>query len=308
MKKKNLILISTFWKIIINIIQKIKNGLLILKILFFYKLTNNYQSKKKYNIQAIFLKRNSVVLLKSALPLKKKYNFKSFYKKIVISIDAGHGGQDPGAIGKNKIQEKNINLSIAKKLQLSLNKTKLFKVIMIRSGNYFLPISERIKIAKKKTNLLISIHANSSNNRKLFGSSVWMLSNNYKNLKTNNYKKKFFYIKSNKKINIKKKNINNNNNLTYTNSKLNNFYNTEIKIGNILLKELQNINPNKKITLKHALFKILKSSNFPSILIETGFISNPREEKKLNNKNYQQRIVKFICIGLKKYFFPKLFK
>ncbi|XBC38461.1 MAG: N-acetylmuramoyl-L-alanine amidase [Buchnera aphidicola (Floraphis choui)] len=216
-------------------------------------------------------------------------------------MDAGHGGKDPGAIGINKTQEKNIAFKISKKLEYKLNKSKLFKVIMIRNGNYYLSISKRTNIANKNNvNLLISIHTNSSKNSKLSGLSMWVLSKRGINSEITNWSKK---RTSKIMIHTKKKNIN----LRSKTSVLNLKFNCVQKLGNILartiIKELKNTSSLKQINLKYASFGILKSPHFPSILIETGFISNRTEERKLNNKFYQQILVNSIYLGLKKHFF-----
>lgn len=179
---------------------------------------------------------------------------------------------------------------------------------MTRNGNYFIPISKRTKIAKKKhANLLISIHANSSKNKKASGASIWILpekninTNTKKNLlkmKLKNFKKsknpkKFYNIRNNLKLHSK---------ILYLNSQFKNIYKTRYNLATTIIQELKNITVLNQKKPKYAQFGILKSSNFPSLLIEIGFISNPLEEKHLNNKYHQNLIVKFIFIALNKFF------
>ncbi|XBC39509.1 MAG: N-acetylmuramoyl-L-alanine amidase [Buchnera aphidicola (Nurudea shiraii)] len=208
-------------------------------------------------------------------------------------MDAGHGGQDPGAIGINKTEEKNINFSISKKLEKKINSSNIFKAIMIRTGNYYLSISKRIKISEKNhVNLLISIHANSSKNSKISGLSVWVLSKKGMKFEITHLSKKQNALKRHK--NYMKPPI--------LNSKFNFVKKSGYTLAKKIIQEFKIFKFLYQNNPKHANFGILKSPNFPSILIETGFISNIKEEKKLNNKNYQKILVNSIYLGLKKYF------
>ncbi|XBC44650.1 MAG: N-acetylmuramoyl-L-alanine amidase [Buchnera aphidicola (Schlechtendalia peitan)] len=222
-------------------------------------------------------------------------------------MDAGHGGKDPGAIGINKTQEKDITFTISKKLKRKLNNSKFFKAIMTRTGNYYVSISKRTKIAQEnKVNVLISIHTNSSKNSNMSGLSIWVLSkkknsskltdlsrkniNNIKTFKINQY-----HI-FNKMIHSRLKNI-------ILNVKFNHIRESGYVLAKNIIQELKHIHSLYKVHPIHANFGILKSPYYPSILIETGFISNKLEEKKLSNKYYQNIIVHSIYLGLKRYFF-----
>ena len=271
---------------------------------FFYKKLNS----KYPNLSKTF-QISKTVNRKQTVSIHHIFNIKKIIKKIIIAIDAGHGGQDPGAIGKNSIKEKDITLSIANKLANLLNKTKFFKAIMIRNGNYFIPISKRTKIANQKhANLLISIHTNSSKNRKAIGLSVWIPPNKKTHIHYEHYK----FNKKLKNLHTLNKSKNN----LYTSKKHDtsqfksrsidlkstNFQNSEYNLAKTIIRELQHVIILNQKKPKYARFSILQSSNFPSILIETGFISNPLEAKCLNKKYYQTIIVKFIIIALKKHF------
>ncbi|XBC42564.1 MAG: N-acetylmuramoyl-L-alanine amidase [Buchnera aphidicola (Meitanaphis elongallis)] len=206
-------------------------------------------------------------------------------------------------------QEKNITFSISKRLKHKLNKSTLFKVIMIRNGNYYLSISKRTKIAKKNNvNVLISIHANSSKNSKIFGLSTWVISKKRINSEINNLSKSnnIIYnikaLKNNKKHVLKKK-IDLYLKLDTLKLRFKRVQKTGYILAKNIIKELKNTNSIYQINPKCANFGILKSPYFPSILIETGFISNKLEEKKLNNALYQKKLVNSIYLGLKKYYF-----
>ncbi|XBC38994.1 MAG: N-acetylmuramoyl-L-alanine amidase [Buchnera aphidicola (Melaphis rhois)] len=222
-------------------------------------------------------------------------------------MDAGHGGQDPGAIGINKTKEKDITLSISKQLENKLKKSKLFKVIMTRKKNNYISISKRTKIAKKNNvNALISIHTNSSKNSKMSGSSIWLLSKQRINSEIVHWSKKnindIIKFKKNRQYFLKK-NIDPYLKLALLDFKFNYVQKLGYMLAKNVIQELKNVNSLYQSHPKHANFGILKSPNFPSILIEIGFISNKLEEKKLNNKSYQKIIVNSIYCGIKKHFF-----
>lgn len=145
---------------------------------------------------------------------------------------------------------------------------------MIRNGNYFIPIRKRTQTAqKKRANLLISIHTNSTNNKKISGISVWIFSNTKKHILNKNKLKKY-----------------------------NNINKIKYELAKTVIKELHNVTNLNQTQPKFARFAILNSTSFPSILIETGFISNPKEAKNLNSQYYQNLIVKYIFLALQKYF------
>ncbi|XBC45115.1 MAG: N-acetylmuramoyl-L-alanine amidase [Buchnera aphidicola (Schlechtendalia chinensis)] len=241
--------------------------------------------------------------------VKKKYKI----EKIIVAIDAGHGGKDPGAIGISKVQEKDITFKISKQLEHTLNKSKLFKVIMIRNGNYYVPISKRTKIAKKNhANVLISIHTNSSANSKTSGLSIWVLSKRKINSEVLYWPKKNIKNKKNSdkdQYNKHKKNAKNRIKSEFLDFQSHYVQKSGYIIATNIIKELKHVkNLHKTQYPKNANFGILKSPYFPSILIETGFISNQLDEKKLKNKSYQKIIANSIYRGLKKYFFENFKK
>ncbi|XBC41538.1 MAG: N-acetylmuramoyl-L-alanine amidase [Buchnera aphidicola (Nurudea yanoniella)] len=193
----------------------------------------------------------------------------------------------------NNTKEKNINFLISQRLEKKLNNSKIFQAIMIRKGNYYLSISKRIEISKKNhANVLISIHANSFKNPKISGFSIWILSKKRIKHEVINLSKKYIFIKHKKY----RKNI------SLLNAKFKIAKQSGYLLAKKIIKELKNIKLLHQSNPKNASFGILKSPDFPSILIETGFISNKKDEKKLNNKFYQKILVNSIYLGLKKYF------
>ncbi|ARC53269.1 hypothetical protein AOQ87_01040 [Candidatus Riesia pediculischaeffi] len=218
--------------------------------------------------------------------VSKKKNKK---KQLVIMIDPGHGGEDPGAIGKYGTLEKNVSLSISKNLNKLINSDKKMKSYMTRKEDKFISLNERLsKTYQTKANLLVSIHANSCRNRNAVGSSVFVSSfNDRRSFYSNNILKDYFYFK-NQKVNrnqtIKLKTIQD-----------------SFKLGNFILKKISKINKLHKREVETANFIILGIPEIPSVLVETAFISNIEEEKKLNKLQFQKKIAESIFQGIKIY-------
>ena len=221
----------------------------------------------------------------------------------IILVDAGHGGEDSGAIGKNKTQEKNVNLAIAKKLVATINKNPELKAILTRSGDYYIPLTKRITIAQKENaTMFISIHADSVESSSAKGASIYTLSEKGNNSKlakqleqSQNLVDQFGGVETVIDNDQFLKNI-----LTDFSRK-----DRDIQSQNLakeILKELDKIGPVHKIEPQKANFVVLKSPTIPSILVETAFISNPTQEKRLTNSKQQQKIANAIYQGIIDYY------
>lgn len=254
------------------------------------KKKNNKKYKKRkikkiYSINFKCIKIKKKNIKKSN---KKKYKLKKKIEKIIIMLDPGHGGEDPGAIGKNKTLEKNIVLQIANRLKFLINKNNKMKAYMTRNKDTFISLDNRIKkTKKKKADLFISIHTNSFKDRKINGSSIFVLP------KIKEEKIKFYINKIKNKKNTKKTNK------KYIKNKITN---ESLKFGLEVLKKIKKINNLHHNKINQAEFAVLKSNNIPSILIETAFISNPEEEKKLKTILFQKKIANSIFYAIKIYF------
>ena len=220
---------------------------------------------------------------------------------IVIMLDAGHGGEDPGAIGKKGTKEKNITLKIAKKLATMINREKNLKALLTRSNDYFIPLGTRVnKARQEKADLFISIHADAFKNRKVKGSSVFVLSNKGASSKA----AQILANKENSADLIGGININQDNPLlakTLLDLSQTATLNHSNKFANHILNEISKVNKLHTGYVERASFAVLKAPDIPSILIETAFISNPEEEKKLLNNKYQNQIARAIFKGIKSY-------
>ena len=236
-----------------------------------------------------------IYLIKKKLSPQAKKIKKS---KIIIAIDAGHGGRDPGAVGKNGTKEKDIVLSISKKLYNLLRKEKKIKPVLIRSGDKYIPLRQRIEKARKyKADLFISIHADAARNRNAKGSSVYVLSQHGASSEA----AKWLANKENSAdlvggISIDDKD----NTLAQVILDMSQSATIEIslKASRIMLKKLNKINTLHSSRAEQAGFVVLKSPDIPSMLIETAYLSNPKEEKKLKTNKFQNSIAKAIRDGI----------
>jgi len=224
-------------------------------------------------------------------------------KKKVILVDAGHGGEDPGAIGKNKSQEKDVNLAIAKKLVAIINQNSDLTAVLTRSGDYYIPLTKRITIAQReKATMFISIHADSVKSTSAKGASIYTLSekgNNSqlaKQLEQSQYSVDQFggvetVIDSDQFL----KNM-----LTDFSRKDRDIQSHQL--ANEILNQLKKIGPVHKKEPQTANFVVLKTPAIPSVLVETAFISNPTQEKRLTNSKQQQKIANSIYQGIINYY------
>ena len=240
---------------------------------------------------------------KSTVKSTKTVKDQTLSNRKIILVDAGHGGEDSGAIGKNKSQEKNVNLAIAKKLVTTINKNPELKAILTRSGDYYIPLTKRITIAQKeKATMFISIHADSVESSSAKGASIYTLSEKGNNSKlakqleqSQNLVDQFGGVETVIDNDQFLKNI-----LTDFSRK-----DRDIQSQNLakeILKELDKIGPVHKIEPQKANFVVLKSPTIPSILVETAFISNPTQEKRLTNSKQQQKIANAIYQGIIDYY------
>ncbi|MDG1096104.1 MAG: N-acetylmuramoyl-L-alanine amidase [Methylophilaceae bacterium] len=221
---------------------------------------------------------------------------------ITIAIDAGHGGEDPGAGGASGSREKDITLAIAKKLKTYVDAEPNMRGVLTRDGDYFVSLGGRVVKARKlRADLFISIHADSFTKSSARGSSVFALSERGATSATARY----LAQKENQSdliggVSLKDKDPI----LAKTLLDLSQAatINDSLKLGKAVLDYVEEINVLHKKHVEQAGFAVLKSPDIPSILVETAFISNPEEERKLNDNNHQHQLAKSILAGIKKYF------
>lgn len=223
-------------------------------------------------------------------------------RDVIVAIDAGHGGQDPGATGPSGIREKHITLAIARALREELSRHDGVKAELVRSGDYFIPLASRRDIArtKLKADLFVSIHADAALHRKARGASVFALSRNG----ATSSLAQMLADRENQAdlvggaLEDKDKMVAS----VIADLALEGAMEHSMKVGGTVLKELSGTTPLHKRYIEKAGFAVLKSADFPSILVETGFISNPQEEKNLRNAGHQQKLARAITRGVMSYF------
>lgn len=223
-------------------------------------------------------------------------------RTLTIAIDAGHGGEDPGARGSSGSLEKNITLAIARKIKALLDDTPNMRGVLIRDGDYFIPLGMRVAKARKvNADLFISIHADAFIKPSARGSSVFALSEHGATSTTARWLAK----KENEAdliggVNIAVKDPY----LARTLLDLSQTatINDSMKLAKHVLHELGDINDLHKGQVEQAGFAVLKSPDIPSILVETAFISNPAEERRLLDEDYQTKLAHAVLNGINRYF------
>ena len=223
-------------------------------------------------------------------------------REVVVAIDAGHGGIDVGAIGPTKVYEKHITLAIARELASQIDNYPHMRAVLTRADDRYLKLRERMTIARgKNADLFVSIHADAFKDRRVKGSSVYVLSQKGASseaaqwlARNENASDLIGGVSLEDKDNVLKSVLLD---LSQTAS-----IESSIDVGGVMLGSLKNLGPLHKREVQHAGFMVLKSPDIPSILIETGFISNPEEEKRLSDKRYRKRMAKAMALGIRNYF------
>jgi len=239
-------------------------------------------------------------------PIVKKNRANSFDENepraIVVAIDAGHGGEDPGAMGRRGTKEKAVVLAIARKLENLLVKEWGIRPVMIREGDYYVSLRERIRKAREaKADLFISIHADAFKNGHAQGASVYVLSQKGASSEA----ARWLAASENSADLIGGVSLDDKDDLLASvllDLSQNATIAASMEVGSKVLGELQRVNRVHKEQVEHAGFVVLKSPDIPSILVETGFISNRSEENKLRDENHQQRLARALLKGVRRYF------
>ncbi|WP_126459679.1 N-acetylmuramoyl-L-alanine amidase [Sulfuritortus calidifontis] len=221
---------------------------------------------------------------------------------VTVAIDPGHGGEDPGAIGANGSREKEVTLAVARRLKAQIDRLPNMRAYLTRDGDYFIPLHERVNKARRaQADLFVSIHADAFIRPDARGSSVFALSEKG----ATSAAARWLAKRENDAdliggVNIDVKDV-------YLKQTLLDLSQTatiadSLKLGRAVLDELGEINTLHKPHVEQAGFAVLKAPDIPSILVETAFISNPEEERRLTDDAYQDRLAAAIAGGIKAYF------
>ncbi|MEZ5496218.1 MAG: N-acetylmuramoyl-L-alanine amidase [Gammaproteobacteria bacterium] len=224
-------------------------------------------------------------------------------RDIIVAIDAGHGGEDPGATGASGTYEKVLTLQIANKLAEIINKEKGMKAVMIRDGDYYVALRKRfIKAREAQADLFVSIHADAFTDPKVRGMSVYILSKNGASseaaqwlAQSENKSDLVGGVVLEDKDNVLAK--------VLLDLSQNAAMDSSLKAASEVLKSLKKIEAPHKKYVERASFVVLKSPDVPSMLIETAYISNPDEEKRLKTSDFQNKLAEKIKDGIKAYFY-----
>lgn len=226
-------------------------------------------------------------------------------RDIVIAIDAGHGGEDPGALGKNGYHEKHVALAISRQLKRIVDATPGFRSELVRTGDYYIPLKKRRDIAHKiRADLFVSIHANSFTSPKPRGASVYVLSRNGATSEMARYlarkENSSDLIGGVEDVSLKDKD----DNLARVllDLSMDATLNSSLDVAAEVLKSMGGISKLHQKRTEQANFVVLRSPDMPSILVETGFISNPQDRKLLVRKNFQNKMANAIFSGINSYY------
>ena len=236
----------------------------------------------------------SIIAAKSAVPVSRE----PVSRELVIAIDAGHGGQDVGAVGPSGTYEKDIVLAVARELARLIDRQPGMRSAMTRDGDYFLPLRTRMDRARaKRADLFISVHADAVNDRRVQGSSVYVLSQSGASSEA----AKWLAANENAADLVGGVSLDDKDrmlksvllDLSQTAS-----LDASTELGSAVLGGLRGVGRVHHPRVQHAGFMVLKSPDIPSILVETAFISNPVEEKRLRSVAYRQQLARSIFNGI----------
>jgi len=236
----------------------------------------------------------------SPTPIKTSQQTRRKQKKeFIIAIDPGHGGKDPGAVGRKGTKEKDITLAVAKKLKQMINRTSGYKAVLTRDSDRFVVLRHRVEKARKhQADLFVSLHADAFKSPRVEGASVYALSMNGASSEA----ARWIAEKENASDLIGGITLDDKDDLIA--SVLLDLSQTatiqdSLELGSDVLKHLGKVSKLNKKSVQQAGFAVLKAPDMPSILIETAFISNPKEERRLKSPKHQHKIAKAILAGIK---------
>jgi N-acetylmuramoyl-L-alanine amidase len=223
-------------------------------------------------------------------------------RDIIIAIDAGHGGEDPGAIGPNRRREKDVVLAIARELNALLQADKGFQPTMIRTGDYYVSLRGRRDLARQRqADLFVSIHADAFNRREAHGASVYALSTQGATSTAASY----LAERENASDLVGGVTLSDKDDLlagVLADLSMTSTLDNSLKLGAKVLRHVDTVAKLHKNSVEQAGFAVLKSPDIPSILVETGFISNPSESQLLSTSAYQKKMARAIHTGIREWF------
>lgn len=238
----------------------------------------------------------------AARTVKKAVDITSGRRPVIIAIDAGHGGEDPGAIGPGRLYEKKVVLEISKELQRLFNSTKGYKAELVRTGDYYVGLRQRRDIARKmQADLFISVHADAFKTPHASGSSVYALSQRG----ATSASAAFLAQRENDSDLVGGVSLSDKDDIlagVLTDLSMTASMDASLRIGANVLNGMGRMTKLHSKRVEQAAFAVLKSPDIPSILVETGFISNPGEARKLATSSYRKQMAQAIFSGVDSHF------
>ena len=223
-------------------------------------------------------------------------------RMVTIVLDPGHGGEDPGAIGRGGSYEKHVTLEVARRLKAKIDAEPNMRSMLTRDGDFFIPLHQRVQKARRvQADLFVSVHADAFIKPTARGSSVFVLSENGASSSAARWlaqRENAADLIGGVNLDVKDPHLAR----TLLDLSQTATLNDSLKLGKSVLGELGGVNTLHKGQVEQAGFAVLKAPDIPSILIETAFISNPDEERRLNDEAYQEKMAEAILKGIKGYF------
>lgn len=221
---------------------------------------------------------------------------------VTVVIDPGHGGEDPGAVGRGGSLEKNVTLQIARRLKAKIDAQPNMRALLTRDGDYFIPLQQRVAKARRvRADLFVSVHADAFIKPTARGSSVFVLSENGASSSAARWlaqKENAADLIGGVNIGVKDPHLAR----TLLDLSQTATLGDSLRLAKAVLGEIGNINTLHKNHVEQASFAVLKAPDIPSILVETAFISNPEEEKRLTDDGYQDQMADALLTGMRRYF------
>lgn len=266
-----------------------------------FPLQANEQYGDRLVVDLYDIEKESEKTVADVVPLQEE-------RDILIAIDAGHGGEDPGAIGPNGVHEKQVVMAISRELKRIADKEPGFRGVLVRTGDYYIPLRKRTDIAREhRADLFVSIHADAFKNPSARGASVFTLSPGGATSETARYlaerENSADLVGGVGSVRLSDKDkvlagVLLDLSMTAT-------LNSSLDVGKEVLNEMGGMARLHKRHVEQAGFLVLKSPDIPSILVETGFISNPTEARQLADSSYQRQLAEAIFTGIKRYFYSR---
>ncbi|MCK6406460.1 MAG: N-acetylmuramoyl-L-alanine amidase [Rhodocyclaceae bacterium] len=257
---------------------------------------------EKKELQQIPLDEKPVAEAEQQVEAPKRSGKPIVDRLVTITLDPGHGGEDPGAVGRGGTYEKHVTLAVARRLKAKIDAEPNMRAVLTRDSDFFVPLQMRVQKARRvQSDLFVSIHADAFIKPDARGASVFVLSENG----ASSSAARWLANKENAADLIGGVNFNTKDPMlarTLLDLSQTATINDSLKLGKAVLGELDRVGDLHKAHVEQAGFAVLKAPDIPSILVETAFISNPAEERRLNDDAYQDKLAEAIMSGIRKYF------